>query len=484
MRVLENLEPKTVFHYFEEICNIPHGSGNIEAISNYLVGFAKERNLFVNQDNLKNVIIIKEATKGYEKSAAIILQGHMDMVTVQKSGSTIDMEKDPLKLMIDGDFIYAKDTSLGGDDGIALAYGLALLASKDLQHPKLEVIFTVDEETGMDGAKGIDLSILTGRHMLNLDSEEEGYLLTSCAGGAKVECNLAVTREMQTGSVYQITIDGLLGGHSGAEIHKGRGNASYLLARLLYELKEKVEFSLIKLIGGLKDNAIPRQAQANILVDPEKVSLLIQEVKNCEVKIKHELESKDSSFFVLCKEQKEEKQQEIKVLCQESFSKVVNFILVLPNGIQGMSGSIEGLVETSLNLGVMELGAQNLFLRFAVRSSVQSAKEHLIDKMMIIGETFGAKIEAKGDYPAWEYRKDSPLREKMMQVYQEMYGKEMIVQAIHAGLECGFFAAKIKNLDCVAIGPDMEDIHTTEEKLSISSTLRVWEYIIEVLKKV
>lgn len=491
MSVLENLEPQKVFRFFEEICEIPHGSGNIEEISDYLVAFAKERKLFVQQDELKNVIIIKEASLGYEECRPLILQGHMDMVTVKKPESSVDMEKDPLKLMIDGDYIYAKDTSLGGDDGIALAYCLSLLDSIDIGHPKLEVIFTVDEETGMDGAKDIDLSILTGNTMLNLDSEEEGSLLSSCAGGAKVECVLPLIYEKKVGSIYQISTDGLLGGHSGVEIHKERGNANYLLARVLYDLKEKVEFYLLDLVGGLKDNAIPRQAHALILVEKEDQGLVEQTIKNCEMRISHELESKDAGFVIICKREESLNRNNIKsvnelkevaVLSKDTTNQVITLILTQPNGIQSTSKSIEGLVETSLNLGVMKLGEDNLLLRYAVRSSVQSAKEHLIDKMKIINDLLGATTIVEGDYPPWEFKKESLLREKMLLIYKEMYGKEMIVQAIHAGLECGFFAEKIKNLDCVAIGPNMKDIHTTEEKLSISSTQRVWEYILRILQ--
>lgn len=480
MRILDKLQPKSVFHYFEDICEIPHGSGNIEAISEYLVKFAKERNLVVIQDKLKNVIIIKEATEGYEECEPVILQGHMDMVAVQKLNSTINMETDSLQLVVEGDFIYAKDTSLGGDDGIALAYGLALLDATEIKHPRLEVIFTVDEETGMDGAKDIDLSMLQGHQLLNLDSEEEGYLLTSCAGGAKVEAILPLVYEEKQGSIYQITMEGLLGGHSGVEIHKGRGNASYLLARVLLELKEKLDFSIVDINGGLKDNAIPREAKASIVVNPEDCKVLETEMKLIEAKIKNEYQSKDGNLTVCCEKQEDSMVQAVTI---KDTLRIIRFILTMPNGVQTMSGAIEGLVETSLNLGVMKIIKEGLFVRYAVRSSIQSAKEHLIDRMKITSEILGAKIVAEGNYPAWEYRQDSPLREKALQIYQEMYGKDMVVQAIHAGLECGFFANKIKNLDCVSIGPDMENIHTTEEKLSISSTKRIWEYILQILEK-
>lgn len=477
--VLKELEPKEVFHYFEEICNIPHGSGNIGKISNYLADFAKERNLFYLQDELKNVIIIKEASHGYEEAEPVIIQGHMDMVAVKKPGCETDMEKEPLRLAVDGDYVYAKDTSLGGDDGIAVAYALALLDSHTIAHPRLEVVLTVDEETGMEGARGIDLSMLKGHRLLNLDSEEEGIFLTSCAGGARVTCELPLMWEETEGTLYEISVKGLLGGHSGAEIHKERGNSNSLFGRLLCECSDGTDLRIVQIEGGLADNAIPRETRGTVLVLQEE-TVFEEKIRAFEEKVKKELESKDPGF---CVGMEKRGAARTEAFSKESSLKAAALLFTLPNGVQAMSMDVEGLVETSLNMGIVETRKEVLSVEFSVRSALESAKETLLKKVEKITELTGGKCRVSGSYPGWAYRKNSPLRDVMVRVYREMYGKEPQIQAIHAGLECGLLAEKIPDLDCVSLGPDMRDIHTTEEKLSISSVKRVWEYCIEVLKQ-
>ncbi len=478
MEVLSHLEPKRVFYYFEQICNIPHGSGNIEAISNYLVEFAKENHLEYMQDEWNNVIIIKEATPGFEHKTGIILQGHMDMVAVQTSSSTIDMGKEGLQLEVEGDFVYAKETSLGGDDGIAVAYALALLESNEYVHPRLECVFTIDEETGMDGARNIDLSMLQGRELINIDSEEEGFLLTSCAGGGRVKTGLSGTLESMTGSCYEVTLTGLKGGHSGVKIHKGRGNANYLLMRFLFELTDDFSIGLYEIEGGSKDNVISKECRAIICINDVEEDVFAKRCKAYEMDLCKEYAQIEDDIQVLCKKKDYGTYQ---VLVGSEYKKVCALILNQPNGVQSMSGTIEGLVETSLNLGVLHLNRGVLRAQYSVRSSVSSAKEYLMKQMSLLVEQLGGTVTVDGLYPAWEYKEVSPLREKMQKVYRELYGKEMVVQAIHAGLECGLLAEKIPDLDCVSIGPDMEDIHTTKEKLSISSVERVWEYLLRVL---
>ena len=481
MGILSNLEPKKVFQYFEEICAIPHGSGNVEQISDYLVAFAKDRNLFYIQDETKNVIIVKEATAGYEQQPAIILQGHMDMVAVKKPEATIDMAKEGLKLQIEGDLISADGTSLGGDDGIAVAYALALLDSKELKHPKLEVVITVDEEVGMDGARAIDLSMLTGKQMLNLDSEEEGIFLTSCAGGARIYTYLPYATAQTTGIMYRISIEGLLGGHSGAEIHKERGNSNILLGRLLYELTSQMPVCLDDVKGGLADNAIPRQTVATVVVAQEEEEKFRDVILNFEKEVKAELATKDPDFgmTVVCMGE-----EEGTYVDSESTAALASYLMALPNGVQAMSADMPGLVETSLNLGIMEmnLSEQELVCEFSVRSCIESAKQALMHKVSAVTELAGGSYSISGDYPGWAFRVDSPLREKMIAVYEEMYKEKPEVMAIHAGLECGILASKIEDLDCISFGPNMKDIHTTEETLSISSTKRVWEFLVKFLE--
>lgn len=503
MGVLSNLEPQNVFHYFEEITKIPHGSGNIQRLSDYLVSFARQRGLTVIQDELKNVIIIKEASSGYENEPALILQGHMDMVAVKKPGCAIDMKTEGLQVAVRGDKIYAEGTSLGGDDGIAVAYALALLDSDSLKHPKLEVVITVDEEVGMDGARGIDLSMLTGHRMINLDSEEEGIFLTSCAGGARVNCILPLSFEERQGEVLELSVGGLLGGHSGAEIHKELGNSNCLLGRVLYRVAKKLSVNLSAVDGGLADNAIPRETKALILANKQDIPAIQDIVGAVEDEVKIELATKDPGVYIRL-EHAGEKQafgdiqtfgenrassckaasgdKWITCVTTEDTRRAAAFLCALPNGVQAMSADMPGLVETSLNLGILKLADGKLQAEFSVRSSVESAKYALLGRLDAVAALAGATSQVSGDYPGWKYRKDSPLRDKMVSLYENMYGTAPKVEAIHAGLECGILGSKISDLDCVSIGPQMHDIHTTEETLSISSTGRVWEYLVKLLK--
>lgn len=480
MRVLENLQPERVFYYFEEIAKIPHGSGNTKQISDYLVGFAKEHNLEYYQDDINNVIMIKEATEGYEASEPVIIQGHMDMVCEKESDCAIDFEKDGLDLFVEDGFVKARGTTLGGDDGIAVAYGLALLEATDLCHPRLELVITVDEETGMDGAYGIDLSMLKGKKMLNIDSDEEGIFLTSCAGGTSVEATIPVKRNTEEGVVLNVKVDGLFGGHSGAEIHKERGNASILMGRVLNNIAKEVPFGIISLAGGLKNNAIPRECNASLLVPEECVSRVEEIIaENSEI-FKKEFFSSDADIQVTSVRGDV---QEAAILDFVSLNKVLCYLRMIPNGVQHMSQAIPGLVETSLNLGIMELKEDVFVTDTSIRSSVGSRKEDLRDKLVNIIEVVGGEAEVVGDYPAWEYKAESKLREEIAASYKAIYGKDPEFTAIHAGLECGILSEKIADLDCVSFGPQNFDIHTPQERLNIESTERVWKFLVEYLKQ-
>lgn len=480
MRVLENLQPQRVFYYFEEIAKIPHGSGNTKLISDYLVGFAKEHNLEYYQDELNNVIIIKEATAGYESAEPVIIQGHMDMVCEKESGCTIDFEKDGLDLYVEDGFVKAKDTTLGGDDGIAVAYGLALLESTEYAHPRLEVVITVDEETGMNGAYGIDLSMLKGKKMLNIDSDEEGIFLTSCAGGTAVKALIPVKRNTESGVVLKVTVGGLFGGHSGAEIHKEHGNADILMGRVLNNLAKELPFGIISLAGGLKDNAIPRECVADLLVPEECVARATEIIAENSEMLKKELFASDPEVQVTCVD---EGVKEASILDFVSLNKVLCYLRMVPNGVQHMSQAIAGLVETSLNLGIMELKEDALVTETSIRSSVGTRKADLRDKLINIIELVGGEAEVIGDYPAWEYKADSKLREEIAVAYKNVYGTEPQFTAIHAGLECGILSEKIEGLDCVSFGPENFDIHTPKERLNIASTERVWNFLVEYLKQ-
>lgn len=480
MRVLENLQPERVFYHFEEIAKIPHGSGNTKQISDYLVDFAKEYHLEHYQDEINNVIMIKEATEGYENADAVIIQGHMDMVCEKESDCKIDFEKDGLDLYVEDGFVKARGTTLGGDDGIAVAYGLALMEATDIEHPRLELVITVDEETGMDGAYGIDLSMLKGKKMLNIDSDEEGIFLTSCAGGTSVEASIPVKRTTQTGIILHVKVDGLFGGHSGAEIHKERGNASILMGRVLNNIANEVPFGLISLAGGLKNNAIPRECNASILVPEEAVSLVEKIISEQSEIFKKELFASDADVQVTSENAGV---QESDILDFASINQILAYLRLVPNGVQHMSQAIPGLVETSLNLGIMELKEDVFVTDTSIRSSVGSRKEDLRDKLVNIIELVGGEAEVVGDYPAWEYKAESKLRDEITSAYKSVYGKEPEFTAIHAGLECGILSEKIDDLDCVSFGPQNYDIHTPQERLNIESTERVWNFLVEYLRR-
>ena len=478
MAVLENCEPKRVFHYFEEICKIPHGSGNTKQISDYLVQFAKDHGLDYIQDEMNNVVIYKPGTAGYENAPTVIIQGHMDMVCEKRPDVEHDFTKDGLNLSVEGDYISANGTTLGGDDGIAVAYGLALLESDTIAHPPLEVFITVDEEIGLLGAVGFDCSVLKGRRFINLDSEAEGSLWISCAGGLSGVSHIPVTRLEAKGEKLTVKISGLMGGHSGAEIDKNRANANSLLGKFLYGLKKAADYELISVQGGQKDNAITRESVAELLILKEDLKAVEEYAAYMQNAWREEYAGTDEEITVTVSDEGE---KEVKVFHPTSKEKVVFFLVNVPYGVQKMSGTIEGLVETSTNIGILKTSEDEVLGSSSIRSSVETARDALSDKIQYLTEFLGGEYERQGVYPAWEYRKDSPLRDKMVEVYEEMYGQKPNVVAIHAGLECGLFYKKMEGLDCVSLGPDMKDIHTSEEVLSVSSTERVWKYLVKVL---
>ena len=475
---LAGLEPACVLRYFEEICAIPHGSTNTRPISDYLVSVAQSLGLRYRQDEANNVIIWKDGTPGYEDHAPVILQGHMDMVCEKDADCPINFETDGLDLTHDGTHMFARGTTLGGDDGIAVAYGLALLASKDIPHPPLEVVITVDEEIGMLGAAAIDLSDVKGRMLLNIDSEDEGVFTVSCAGGATSTVRLPVRRNVVTGPCVLLEVGGLQGGHSGAEIHKNRGNANKIMGQLLARLQEQMPLCLVSFSGGSKDNAIPRTCRANVVA----MGLEMEKLQTAAAALQEEGRAmyNDPELTVCVTEVEAMGGLAMSTADTRNFIGLVN---ALPNGIQAMSQHIEGLVQTSLNMGIARLEQDEIIMTFSVRSSVNQEKEELIAKLRQVAQMFGASYSQMGEYPAWEYREESTLRDVCVAAYRELYGAEPRVEAIHAGLECGLLGDKLPGLDCVSFGPQMQDIHTSREKLHIASTERTWKFLLEVLKR-
>lgn len=476
MPVLERLEPKGVFRFFEEICAIPHGSRNTRAISDWCVKFARDRDLEFYQDEAENVIIIQPATAGYETAAPIILQGHLDMVCEQTADCSKDMSREGLDLAVEGDSVYAVGTTLGGDDGIAVAMALAILDDPSIPHPRLEVVLTTDEEVGMTGAAALDVSPLQGRQLLNIDSEEEGVFTVGCAGGSMTTCTLPVTRESFAGEGLEITISGLSGGHSGVEIHKGRANANLLLGRLLRAAAEGAELRLVSVEGGLKDNAIPVAAKTIAVV--QNCAAAAAAVEALAAELKNEYRMTDPTLEITVTKQTAELPMNL-----ESTRRVLCLLACAPNGVQEMSRDIPGLVQTSLNLGILATTEKQVRASFCVRSSVSSQKRMINDRLRCLTEQLGGTVSISGDYPAWEYRPESPLRERMLEVFRQQYGREPVIETIHAGVECGLFSDKLPGLDCVSIGPDLTEIHTPREKMSISSVQRVWAFVLEVLKR-
>lgn len=462
---------KTYIDYFKEMCKIPHGSGNTKAMSDYFESFAKAHSLRFIREECGNVIMFKDATKGYEKSEPVILQGHLDMVCVSDGKTEIDFETEGLTVCEDEDFIFAKGTSLGGDDGIAGAYALEILSRDDIPHPALEVVLTVDEETGMDGANALDVSNLKGRLLINLDSEEEGTLLSSCAGGIRADTEIAFSAEKTTKKTVKVSVSSLAGGHSGTEIDKHRQNAAVLLASLLKKADVK---RIAAFEAGNADNAIPFFASCVIEEEeekPQKLSALFESAKKdfCNEDKKAFLSFESSNCTAL--------------LCERDSLRVLSYITNVENGVVSMSKNVPGLVQTSLNLGVVKTEKAKVLLSHALRSSVNAERAELEKSVAAAAKSLGAKTSFHSGYPAWEFFENSKLQKIFCEAYRDLFKKEMAVSAIHAGLECGILSGKIKNLDCVSLGPDIFDIHSADERLSKKSAERTFSLLLSVLKK-
>ncbi len=466
-----------VFEHFEELSAIPRGSGNMQKIADYCVDFAKKFDLKYIRDEFNNVVIFKPATKGYENAEPIILQGHLDIVCQKTQDRQIDFLTDSLKIFRDGDFIKADGTTLGGDNGIAVAFILAILSS-DLPHPAIEAVLTTDEEIGLIGATGLNKSILKARKMINIDSEEDDVLTVSCAGGGDVILKLPLKYQNRNGTKITIRIGGLLGGHSGVEIHKGRTNANMLLGKLLGYLNTNSNFEILSVSGGTKANAIPNASTATICCENSENLLLW--IDNFKTLYLDDIKKNEPDAFISVNEGEK---GDYDCLDTASKTRVINLLTKTPDGVVKMSEEIEGLVETSLNMGVLSTENDVTTAILALRSNKQASLENLTEQILNIGKTLEAKSETDGFYPPWEYNPNSPLRELYKKCYYEQNGKEIKVEAIHAGLECAVFSANMQNLDCISVGPNLFDVHTVNEKLSISSTISTFNLLLKVLEK-
>lgn len=466
------LEPREVFDWFYTINQIPRESGNEEAISNFLVDFAKERNLEVTRDEVFdevfNVIIKKPASPGYESAEPVIIQGHMDMVCVKTDNSNHDFTTDAIEMVVEGNTLRAKETTLGADDGIVVAMQLALLDG-DYAHPSLEILITTNEETTMAGAAAVQAGQLQGTRLLNIDGEEEGVFQTSCAGGTVISSHFSLEKEAYQVKGYRLMVHGLKGGHSGMEINQGRGNANLLLFRVLRELAKKEDLQLAQVSGGSRDNVIPSQAVADV-VGGDFTSLQ-QGLKEIEALLKKEYATSDPDLALTLEEIAVEA-----VYPKELTNRLLNFFALLPNGVQALSQDVEGLVQTSLNNAVLLETDQEVVLQTSLRSSMGSQLEELAEKLAILAQQFGARSERNHDYPSWDFEPNSPLREQCLHVYEEVVGRKASYDAVHAGLECGFLKGALPDCDMISYGPNIYDVHSTKERMDIDSVARTWAF--------
>lgn len=483
-----------VFEYFELLSSVPHGSGNTKKISDICVEFAKEHKFEYYQDELNNVIIKKPGTVGYENHKPVIIQGHLDMVCAKTENTRIDMSVQPITVLRDENYIFADETTLGADDGIAVAMALAVLDSDTLKHPPIEAVFTVDEETGMYGAAGIDASKIEGRMLINIDSEEEGIFTCGCAGGCRINAELPVKRlfdnsrkvisdDIYKYRYYNVVLDGLIGGHSGCDIDKHRVCANHCLGSVLHDINSDIQVYICHINGGKFDNVISEKASACVAVERDSSEAFLDALQSFEDKLKEEYEQDDPGISLKATEIPETELTFTHVpLDGESSNHILDMIYFFPQGIRRMSESIPGLVETSANLGVIRL-EKNIF-RFScsVRSSIKERKNEVIEEICDLVDILGGTSKTGGDYPGWEYKDTSELRKICVDAYKKQYNEEPEIEVIHAGLECGLFMDKLEGLDAISFGPDIFDIHTPNEKLSIASAKRVFSMLCGILE--
>lgn len=495
---INKLSPSEVFSYFQEICAIPHGSGNTGMIADYCLEFAKAHGLKARKDTSDNVVIFKAGTSGYEDCEPVILQGHLDMVCEKEQDCDIDMSVQSIRACTDGKMVWADGTTLGADDGIAVAFILAVLASDTIAHPPIQAVLTSDEEIGMLGARDLDTSDLIANRLINIDSESEGILYVSCAGGVRAECDIPVVYEDAVGWVsggeqddnasdaagngqvcFEVKISGLAGGHSGVEIHKQHTNAIRLLASLLSHASGAADFRLVSLSGGGKENAIPKEAKAVVSVRScdattfeqsikESEAVWMQEIRVTEPHAKIEVGKADAAAD--------------KVLDFHSTENVIYALWLSPDGVYRMSQEIKGMVQTSLNLGTAYIDADKLVYKYLIRSNTAAGKKLLLERVTTFVKHLSGKVVTMSDYPAWEYKSDSQLRKICVDSFTNVYGHEPEVTSIHAGLECGILAGKMPGVDMISFGPTLESVHTPDECMDAASVERTWEYLMEILK--
>ncbi|MEF9997897.1 MAG: aminoacyl-histidine dipeptidase [Lachnospiraceae bacterium] len=479
MGCLSELEPKKVFEYFEAMNQVPRGTFDTKRISDWLVAFAKEHSIECVQDASGNIVMKKAGSAGYENSEPVILQGHMDMVCEKTEDSTHDFSKDPIEMYVEDGFVKAKSTTLGADDGVAVAFALAVLTDKSIAHPPIEVIITVDEETGMGGANSIDMSGIKGKKLINIDSDVEGTIICGCAGGVRGKGKIPFSKETIKGELLEIQVKGLVGGHSGLDIQEQRGNANRLMGRLLTAMGKEVTYSLVDVNGGTLDNVICYASTANIVVDSAEINAVKAFIQKTQTTWEVEFDNQEPNLTILLTEKGT---ASIDSMTQESRDNVLFFLTCIPYGVQNFSRQLPDLVETSNNLGMVKTTETYVETWGQARSSIESKKAEVIAQVTSCAKAVGGTCETENDYPGWMFKSDSLLRPIVVESYKKCYGEEPIISTVHAGLECGILFSKKPDLDCISFGPNMHDCHSVRERLDIASAQRVWNLLLEVLK--
>lgn len=473
-------KPEKLFHFFEDISAIPRGSANEKAISDYLVAFAEERNLWYHRDALFNVIIKKPASAGAKEKPAVMLQGHTDMVCEKLAGVAHDFTTDPLDLIIKDGVLSANSTTLGGDNGAAVACMLAILDDDTLTHPALECVFTTQEEIGLNGAEALDKSLLSARTMINLDSEDEGVATVSCAGGLRFALTRPITRSKKEGMLLHLEATGLLGGHSGTDINKEHQNANLLMARMINHLFHNTDALLVDFNGGTKDNAIPRETSATLFYSDEVAA---KNAENLALALSADFSSEICPYEPAFQFLVSTENGTADVISAEDGKAFITAMCLAPNGVQFRNMNLDGFTVTSLNLGIAATDETSASLVFAPRSSVATLMSALKEKLCLLAETFGFEVSMHGEYPGWSFAEVSPIRDVFVQSYKELFHDDLKIEAIHAGLECGLFSDAIPGLDAIAVGPTIRGCHTPDEHLPLDSFERFYELLTDVLKK-
>lgn len=473
-------KPEKLFHFFEDISAIPRGSANEKAISDYLVAFAEERNLWYHRDSLFNVIIKKPASAGAKEKPAVMLQGHTDMVCEKLAGVAHDFTTDPLDLIIKDGVLSANGTTLGGDNGAAVACMLAILDDDTLTHPALECVFTTQEEIGLNGAEALDKSLLSARTMINLDSEDEGVATVSCAGGLRFALTRPITRSKKEGMLLHLEATGLLGGHSGTDINKEHQNANLLMARMINHLFHNTDALLVDFNGGTKDNAIPRETSATLFYSDEVAA---KNAENLALALSADFSSEICPYEPAFQFLVSTENGTADVISAEDGKAFITAMCLAPNGVQFRNMNLDGFTVTSLNLGIAATDETSASLVFAPRSSVATLMSALKEKLCLLAETFGFEVSMHGEYPGWSFAEVSPIRDVFVQSYKELFHDDLKIEAIHAGLECGLFSDAIPGLDAIAVGPTIRGCHTPDEHLPLDSFERFYELLTDVLKK-